>query len=308
MTNVIEMNQIYKSFGEVEAVKDLSFTIQQGEVVALLGPNGAGKSTTLSMIYGTLLPTSGSIFLLGQEPTKRNIKNYIGVMTQEVQLIEDLTVKELLNLFRAYYSNPLGLNDLMKAAQLEHVIDRRISQLSGGQKKRVSFALAIVGDPKVIFLDEPTVAMDIESRENFWLELRKMASFGKTIVFSTHYLEEADEFADRMIIINQGSKIADGSISELKRLFADKVVSFETDYKIREEMLSSLPYITKVEMDNRRISLYSNKMDELLVYLYRENWVMKDITVSAAGLNEIFLTLTRGGTKNNENVSSSSEG
>ncbi|WP_431898154.1 ABC transporter ATP-binding protein [Nonomuraea sp. bgisy101] len=195
--NAIEFDQVSKGYGDVLAVDDLSLTIAQGTTVALLGPNGAGKSTSINMLLGLLRPTSGTIGVFGRTPDAAVAAGDLGAMLQDGTLIPDLTVRELVDLVRRLYPDPMGLDAILQLADLTDLVKRRADKLSGGQTQRVRFALAIAGAPRILLLDEPTAAMDVESRLRFWAGMRDYAAGGRTVLFATHYLEEADENADR---------------------------------------------------------------------------------------------------------------
>ena len=204
MKAAIQLNGVSKIYKDKKAVDNLTLSIAEGTVVALLGPNGAGKTTTVSMILGLHKPTKGTVKLLGGDPGDTRVRDRIGAMLQDVSVIDGLKVAESINLFRSYYEKPLPLAYLLKVSNLEAEKDKMASSLSGGQQRRLGFALALAGDPEVIFLDEPTVGMDVTSRQLFWDTVRAMAGKGRTIVLTTHYLDEADSVADRIVVINNG--------------------------------------------------------------------------------------------------------
>src|SRR5262252_10682283 len=226
MTPVVELIAARKRYGAVEALRGIDLCIRPGEVVALLGPNGAGKTTTISLMLGLRRPTSGNARLFGLDPTNRRARSRAGVMLQESGVMGVLTVRETVRLFRSYYPCPLPLVQVLALAGLEEVADRRVMRLSGGQRQRLYFALAVCGDPEVLFLDEPTVGMDVEGRRGFLAAIRDFAAGGKTVLLTTHYLEEADELAQRVLVIDKGNVIADGSPREIKARVAGSKISF----------------------------------------------------------------------------------
>ena len=195
MTPIVELIAARKRYGAIEALQGVDLCIRPGEVVALLGPNGAGKTTTISLMLGLRRPTSGSALLFGLDPTDRRARSRVGVMLQESGVMGVLTVRETIRLFRSYYPHPLPLGEILALAGLEEVAHQRVARLSGGQRQRLYFALAICGDPEALFLDEPTAGMDVEARRTFLAGMRTASSAGKTIVLTTHYLEEADALA-----------------------------------------------------------------------------------------------------------------
>jgi ABC-2 type transport system ATP-binding protein len=205
---MVEFHDVTKKFGSVQALHSVSFRVNRGEVLALLGPNGAGKTTAISLMLGLRRPTSGSIRLLGLDPHSRYARSSVGVMLQESGIPMSLTVRELINLFRSYYSYPLPTDEVLAMSDLTDKADARAGTLSGGQRQRLYFALALCGNPRILFLDEPTTALDVEARRSFWTHIRKFAQSGKTILLTTHYLEEADALADRVIVINTGRVVA----------------------------------------------------------------------------------------------------
>src|SRR6202048_4721381 len=290
MEKVVELIDAHKRYGSVEAVKGVSLAIEQGELVAMLGPNGAGKTTCISLMLGLRKPSSGQAKLFGLAPTDRRARSLCGVMLQESGVPGTLKVKELVDLFRSYYPNPLPAERAIGMAGLEEQADRQAQKLSGGQLQRLYFALAVCGDPQVIFLDEPTVGLDVEARRAFLESIRSFAGEGKTIILTTHYLEEADELAERVVVIDRGGVVADAPPAEIKSRVAGKRVSFlgqcsESDFR-------GLPY-SNLEVDGERVRLLSSAPEELLRELFRRGAEIRDLQVVGADLEEAFLDLTR---------------
>jgi ABC-2 type transport system ATP-binding protein len=288
MSFAIELNNVSKIYQGKKAVDNLSLKVEKGTVIALLGPNGAGKTTTISMILGLKQPTSGSIKLLGGSPKDISVRNRIGAMLQEVSVIDNLKVAETIELFRNYYSNPLSLQELLRISGLEKEKDKMAASLSGGQQRRLGFALAASGDPEIIFLDEPTVGMDVTSRQMFWDTIRSMADKGRTVVLTTHYLEEADSLADRIVVINQGKVVADGSPSQIKAETTGRVISFTAGNSVTSEQLLALPGVMDVEWNGRRVKLQSRDTDRLIITLIEQRIDMKDIEIQSGGLEDAF--------------------
>nr|WP_231571165.1 ABC transporter ATP-binding protein [Paenibacillus sp. VKM B-2647] len=250
MKYAIELDRVTKTYKDKTAVSDLTLRLEQGSVVALLGPNDAGKSTTVNMMLGLLQPTSGSVRLLGRSPQEAAVRARIGAMLQEVSVIDGLKVGETIELFRSYYPKPLGTEQLLAISGLTEERSKFASALSGGQKRRLGFALALAGDPEVIFLDEPTVGMDITSRQLFWQTIRSFAGGNRTIVLTTHYLEEADGIADRVAVIAKGQLVADGTLDEIKTSAGLQYVSFTAGADVAKETLLALPGVrTRVGAD-----------------------------------------------------------
>ncbi|GIP37769.1 ABC transporter ATP-binding protein [Paenibacillus sp. J31TS4] len=293
MTAAIQLEQVTKVYKGKTAVDRLSLTIERGSVVALLGPNGAGKTTTVSLMLGLQQPTSGQARLLGSDPRDRGVRDRIGAMLQEVSVIDNLTVEETIGLFRSYYRRPLPLDRLLRMAGLEESRRKFASSLSGGQKRRLGFALAAAGDPDVLFLDEPTVGMDVEARRLFWASIREMAGQGRTIVLTTHYLEEADQTADRVIVMRQGSILADGTPESIKAAAARRTLAFTAAPGLTSERLLTYPGVTDVEWKGHRVRIACRDTDRLLFALLKGNERMKDIEITAGGLEDAFETLLR---------------
>jgi ABC-2 type transport system ATP-binding protein len=293
MSAVIQLEHVSKAFKGKIAVDDLSLTIEQGSVVALLGPNGAGKSTTVSMMLGLQQPTNGKVRLLGGNPQDRSIRERIGAMLQEVDVIDSLKVKESIELFRHYYEKPLPLDKLLRVSGLESEKEKRTTALSGGQKRRLGFALALAGDPSVIFLDEPTVGMDVSSRQIFWETVRELASEGRTIILTTHYLEEADSIADRIVVINRGKLIADGTPSEIKSSANGKTITFTAGPNVTPDALRAISGINDVTWSGRKVKLFSDDTDAVIFALVRGNFDIKDIEIHNGGLEDAFQFLVQ---------------
>src|SRR5881409_1569952 len=225
---VVELTHVTKRYGDVEAVRDVSFQIEAGEIVAMLGPNGAGKTTSINLMLGLRNPTSGTARLFGLDPKDLKARSRIGVMLQESGVPGMLRVTEIVDLFRSYYPAPLPAAEAIAMAGLEEKARSLVKDLSGGQHQRLYLALAVCGNPDTLFLDEPTVGMDVEGRRRFIEEVAALAARGRTVVLTTHYLEEADQLAQRVIVINQGRVIADASPAAIKSQVAGKRITFTT--------------------------------------------------------------------------------
>lgn len=288
--NVIEMQGVSKRYGKLEALRGVSLEVGAGEVVAFLGPNGAGKTTAISIMLGQKLPDSGTVRLFGHRPDLREARGRVGVMLQESGLPQSLTVEEIVELFARYYPYRLPTQEVLERADLLEKRRAQVSQLSGGQKQRLYFALAVVGDPDLIFLDEPTVAMDVEARRAFWEQVRTFAALGKTILFSTHYLEEADANADRVIVLHQGRVLLSGTPAQIKRRVAAKTVRLRTDAPL--EQLEALPGAGRLEQQNGHVLVYSNEPEAFLSELVRRGYSMSDLTVKDTDLEAAFVSLT----------------
>jgi len=290
--NVVELVDAHKRYGPVEAVKGVSLAIQAGELVAILGPNGAGKTTSIALMLGLRKPSSGQALLFGLAPTDRRARSRCGAMLQESGVPDTLHVAELVDLFRSYYPNPMPAEQAIAMAGLQEQTRQQAQKLSGGQRQRLYFALAVCGDPDVIFLDEPTVGLDVEARHAFLESIRTFAGEGKTIVLTTHYLEEADELAERVVVIDRGVVVADAPPAAIKSRVVGRRVSFSTSQQIGEADFQGLP-CSALQLDGGRVRLLSNQPEELLRELFRRDVEIRDLQVVGADLEEAFLDLTR---------------
>jgi ABC-2 type transport system ATP-binding protein len=279
-----------KKYGSVEALKGVTIDIELGDVVAMLGPNGAGKTTSISLLLGLRKPTSGKALLFGLNPDDLNARSRVGVMLQESGIPTVLKVSELVDLFRSYYPKPMSRVRAIAMAGLEEKASAQVKELSGGQKQRLYFALAVCGDPDVLFLDEPTVGMDVEGRRSFIERIAEFIQMGRTVVLTTHYLEEADQLAKRVIVIDRGLVIADASPQEIKSRVAGKRVRF-TSAALTEKDLEGLPVTTSTFVD-RTVQLLTNQPEAVLRELFRRSVEISELEVSGADLEDAFISLT----------------
>jgi len=289
---VVELVAASKRYGQVEALRGVSLAIQPGEIVAMLGPNGAGKTTSISLMLGLRQPTGGQVRLFGLPPTDRRARSRAGVMLQESGTTGVLTVRELVALFGAYYPFPLPTDQAVAMAGLVDKANARVATLSGGQRQRLYFALAICGNPEVLFLDEPTVGMDIEARRAFVARIQALATAGKTVVFTTHYLREAEELARRIVVVDHGLVIADATPRDLMSKVAAKRVSFEAARPLLAETFGGLA-LTALDLSNQRVRFLTNEPETVLRALFERGVEMRDLEVAGADLEEAFLSLTR---------------
>lgn len=302
--NAIEAQDLHKHYREVVAVDGIDLTVATGEVTAVLGPNGAGKTTTIEMLLGLTRPTSGTATVLGGDPQSPSVRRRVGAMLQDTDAPESLTVAEMVDLVAAYYPTRLPTPEVLERADLRGQADRRVTQLSGGQRQRLSFALAIAGDPDLLFLDEPTAALDVGARRAFWEQVSGFASLGKTILFSTHNLAEADEFAERVVVFHAGRVIADGTPHEVKQLVPGRTVAVTTDATDAE--LLALPAVRGLEPSSthapsygaplvpRPVRLQVVSAEDTLRALFRTGRTVADLTVTEASLEDAFVHLTSG--------------
>lgn len=293
MNEILRLENVTKSFKYKTAVNNISFSMKKGEVTAILGPNGAGKTTTISMILGLLKPTTGDIKLFNSQSQELHVRQKIGTMLQEVSVMPGLTINEILMLIRSYYPEPLPLKDLVNLTGLtEQDLKTRTEKLSGGQKRRLNFALALAGNPELMIFDEPTVGMDITSRQRFWQTINTFANQGKTIIFSTHYLQEADDNAQRILLFKDGSIVADGTPQQIKSRISKKAVSFLTDPEKSLEILYHHSEIEQIFRKNNRVYIYSDHTDKILELLFQEKIGAHDIQIESGNLEEAFRQLT----------------
>ncbi|WP_238392711.1 ABC transporter ATP-binding protein [Paenibacillus antri] len=295
MEETISFRGLEKKFGEKHAVKPLTAEWRRGEVTALLGPNGAGKSTLVSMLLGLRRPTAGSVSAFGMEPGSRPFRERVGALLQEAKPADGLRVRETLELFRALYPRPLTLARLLSIAGLEREASRTATSLSGGQRRRLAFALSMAGDPDLLVLDEPTVGMDIESRDRFWDTIRALSASGKTVLLTTHHLEEADAVADRVVVIADGQVLADGAPATLKTSASLRSVVFDAPEGAQAADWSSLPGVERVERQGGRVRLYASDTDAVLLALVRGGRGERNIEVREPSLEEAFRALTAKG-------------
>jgi ABC-2 type transport system ATP-binding protein len=288
---IVELVDVRKRYGEIEALGGVDLAIGRGEVVAMLGPNGAGKTTSISLMLGLRRPTGGQVRLFGLDPRDRRARSRVGAMLQESGVPGVLTVRELIDLFRAYYPRPLPADRVIALAGLADKAGARVSTLSGGQRQRLYFALAVCGDPDVLFLDEPTVGMDVEARQAFLQAIRELAGAERTIVLTTHYLEEADALARRIVVVDHGAIIADAPPAAIKARLASKRVRFQTPTPLDPAVFEGLP-VSRLEQTGDRASLLSTAPETVLRALFERGVALTDLEVAGADLEEAFLALT----------------
>jgi ABC-2 type transport system ATP-binding protein len=288
---VVSFENVTKTYGRVRAVDGLSLDLRHGETVAFLGPNGAGKSTSLDMLLALRKPTTGQIRVFGKDPYTGVKTGRIGAMLQSGGLMPEVTVRELVGLMAQIHPRPLPVGQTLERAGIADIADRRVDKLSGGQTQRVRFALAIAGDSDLIVLDEPTTAMDVESRQMFWANMHTEVAEGHTLLFATHYLEEADQAADRILVINKGRLLADGTPAEIKERAGAKRISFRLD-RVDETFLLGLPALVNLEIRRDLIHLQSSDSDRTLYAVLDAGYRPHEIEVSSLGLEQAFLAIT----------------
>ncbi len=287
---------VEKSYKTAHALRGVDLTLHAGEVLALLGPNGAGKTTLIRILLGLASPTRGTVRLFGGDPQYLASRQRVGAMLQTGRVPETMLVKEHIDLFSCYYPNPLPMSEILSAAGLQGLEKRQFGELSGGQKQRVLFALAICGNPDLIFLDEPTVGLDIESRRGFWEQIRHLVALGKTVLLTTHYLEEADALANRIAVINQGKIVAEGTPQEIKAKAAGKRIRCISSLPV--QTISHLPGVVSVRQDRDAVEIQTAAAEDTLRELLAQDMDLSGLEVSNAGIEEAFLALTQTGEQN----------
>jgi ABC-2 type transport system ATP-binding protein len=286
----VDLKGVSKHFGHVEAVKHVDVSIASGEIVAILGPNGAGKTSTIDIILGLSRPTSGQALVFGMQPRQAISRGLVSAVMQTGGLLKDLTVKETVQYTASLFAQKEPVDEVLGRAGITQIADRRVGKCSGGEQQRLRFALALVSDPELLVLDEPTTGMDVEGRRNFWASIRKDAEQGRTVLFATHYLEEADAYADRIILLRHGQKIADGTASQIKAMAAGRTVR-ATLAGASEAELSAIPGADGVEIRGETVLIHSGDSDAVARYLLTKT-AAKDLEIAARGIEEAFLALT----------------
>jgi ABC-2 type transport system ATP-binding protein len=288
---VVELSEVRKRYGDVEALKGVDIAIRRGEVVAVLGPNGAGKTTSISLMLGLAQPTSGAVRVFGLDPGSAQARSRTGAMLQESGLPEQLTVTELVRLFRSYYPTPLLTDRVIQVAGLREVARKRFGELSGGQRQRVYFALAICGDPELLVLDEPTVALDVEGRRLFLDFVGEWARSGRTIVLTTHHMEEAGHLARRIIVLDRGVVLADESPQALRARVPGKRIRIRLGAPLAADALAALP-VSGVRREADHLHLLTTDPAGVLGALYARQVAITDVEVAGADLEEAFVQIT----------------
>uniref|UniRef100_A0AAU1HTX8 ABC transporter ATP-binding protein n=1 Tax=Streptomyces sp. NBC_00180 TaxID=2903632 RepID=A0AAU1HTX8_9ACTN len=300
-TEVVGFDQVSKSYGDVRAVDGLTLALHPGETVALLGPNGAGKSTTLDLLLGLKRPDSGSVGVFGTDPREAIVAGRVGAMLQSGGLMGEVTVAEMVRLACDLHPRPYPVSDVLARAGITQIADRKVDKLSGGQAQRVRFALATAGDSDLIVLDEPTTGMDVTTRQAFWATMREQADQGRTVLFATHYLEEADAIADRVLVLHRGRLLADGTAAEIKAKAGTRRISFDlADDSFDEAALRELPFLTTLTVSHsgsaagsgRTVRIQSSDADATVHALYGLGLYPRNLEVAGLGLEQAFVAIT----------------
>jgi ABC-2 type transport system ATP-binding protein len=287
---VAQLEGVTKTYGPVRALHDVNLQIRQGEILAVLGPNGAGKTTAVKLLLGLASANAGRVRVFGADPRNPDNRIRTGVMLQVARVPETLRVREYVQLFSGYYPRPLPVEQTLEAAGLAGLEKRKFGELSGGQKQRMLFALAICGDPDLLFLDEATLGLDVEARRLLWEQIRRLAARGKSVLLTTHYLQEADALADRIVVINKGEIIAEGPPSEIKARTAGRQIRCQT--RLTLEQIRAIPGVIDVNQDGELTVLQVIVAEPILRELLLRDETLSGLEVTSAGLEEAFLALT----------------
>lgn len=287
----VQFTRVAKAFGAVHAVDGLDLSLDAGVSVALLGRNGAGKSTSIGLLLGLDEPSEGAVRLFGRPPQEAVRAGRVGAMLQDAKPVSRVTVRELVSFVAGTYPQPMPVQETLELAGLTDLAGRRADRLSGGQAQRVSFALALAGNPDLLVLDEPTAALDVEARRQFWVSMRRFTERGKSVLFSTHYLEEADQNADRVVVIDRGRVVADGTSADIKRAVGSSLVSFVLPEGGLPAAVHSLPGVLAVDVQDNRVRVRTSDSDATVAAL-PAHVPLRGLEVTSAGLEDAFLTLT----------------
>ena len=288
--SALELRSVSKSYGKVQALKDFDLSIEPGQIVALLGPNGAGKTTAINLLLGLIRPDRGQALMFGELPDSNQNRMRTGTLMQISGIPETLTVREHLEVFASYYPEPRDLQEVLNVTGLSDLEHRMYSKLSGGQRQRLHLALALIGHPDVLFLDEPTTGLDVETRRALWQLVRDFSSGGRTVLLTTHYLEEADELADRIVLLREGRIVANGTPAQIKASTAGRRVSARTDIDVG--FASGLKGVLRARRVGDKLELLVNDAEDITRTLLFRDSNLSDLEVAAVSLDEAFVSLT----------------
>ena len=286
----VDLVGVTKDFGDVHAVRGIDLSIEPGEIVAFLGPNGAGKTTTIDMVLGLSQPTTGDVHVLGLQPRDAIARGLVSAVMQTGGLLKDITVRETVAYTASLFAETRPVDEVLATAGITGIADRKVEKCSGGEQQRLRFAMALLSDPALLLLDEPTTGMDVEGRRTFWSAIRSDAEKGRTVLFATHYLEEADQYADRIVLISKGRIVADGTGAEGKSLASGRTVR-ATLADVDTAALAALGGVDNVEVRGDTVYVHTKDSDAVARYLLTQT-AARDIEITAKGLEEAFLNLT----------------
>lgn len=296
-TPAVRLSGVTKTFGSAHAVRGIDLDLQQGEIVAFLGPNGAGKTTTIDLILGLSTPTTGSVSVLGLEPRQAIARGLVSAVMQTGGLLKELTVRETVAYTASLFADTRPVDDVLADAGIAGLADRRVGKCSGGEQQRLRFAMALLSDPALLLLDEPTTGMDVEGRRAFWSAIRDDADRGRTVLFATHYLEEADQYADRIVLISRGRIVADGTGSEIRALAAGRTVRAtlpdvdDATTTTVVEAITALGGVDAVELRGDQVVVHAKDSDAVARYLLTRAGG-RDLEITSRNLEDAFLSLT----------------
>lgn len=284
---------VHKRYGKVVALDGIDLSLHAGQVVSLLGANGAGKTTAIALLLGLLVPDKGEASLFGQSPQRLQARRRIGVMLQSAGIPENSKVIELLELTRSYYADPRSVADCAALAGLDGLLHRHYGKLSGGQQRRVQFALAVCGNPDLLFLDEPTTGLDIEARQTLWRAIRELVAGGASVLLTTHYLEEAEALADRVVVLNRGRVVASGGMDEVRSHVAQRRIRCLS--ALDAGQVSAWPQVRSATRTGARLEIITDAAEDVVRRLLAGDAALSELEVQRAGLAEAFIELTRDG-------------
>jgi ABC-2 type transport system ATP-binding protein len=287
---IAQLKDVWKSYGEIVALYGLDLEVHTGEVLALLGPNGAGKTTTVNLLLGLVKPIQGTVEVFGHPPTDTRSRLHVGAMLQISAVPQTLRVAELVELFSSYYSDPLTVEETVRIAGLQGLEKRPFGELSGGQRQRTLFALAICGDPELLYLDEPTTGLDVEARRGLWTQIRQFVDRGRSVVLTTHYLEEADELADRIVLLSKGCSIAEGTPDQIKSRVQGRRIRCRT--RLHSWEIQGVPGVTQVKQREGITEILTPRAEPIVRELLARDSDLADLEILGAGLDDAFLALT----------------
>ncbi len=286
----VDLTGIHKNFGHVHAVRGVDLRVTSGEIVAILGPNGAGKTSTIDIILGLSQPSAGHVTVFGMQPRKAITYGLVSAVMQTGGLLKDLTVRETVEYTASLFAHSQPTSEVLAGAGITDIADRRVGKCSGGEQQRLRFALALLSDPELVVLDEPTAGMDVEGRRNFWSAIRKDAEQGRTVLFATHYLEEADAYADRIVLLRQGEIVADGTAAEIKSMTVGRTVR-ATLADATDASLAAIPGADSAEIRGETVLIHANDSDAVARFLLTQT-AAKDLEITARGIEDAFIALT----------------
>jgi ABC-2 type transport system ATP-binding protein len=286
---IASLSGVTKQYGAVTALNHLSLDVRAGELLGVLGPNGAGKTTAIRLLLGLSRPDSGSVKVFGGDPTQHSSRTRVGAMLQVAKVPETLKVKEHIALFRSYYPSPLPFAQIIESSGLEGLEDRLFGALSGGQKQRLLFALAICGNPQLVFLAEPTVGLDISTRHLIWQQIRALVQQGRTVVLTTHYLEEVDALADRVVVVNRGNIVAQGTPAEIKSQTSQRKIACVTQLTVGA--IKAIANVNSVSFQNERVEIRTSEAEVVLRELFLRDPLLHSLELSNSSLEEAFIKI-----------------